>query len=158
MHAIGDSVLLGATDAYCATLSRAVPGVVEDAAVSRHFTVGIDLVANARAGTDGEMVFVIALGTNGPFADADLDALVAAAGRNSHFVFVNVHAPRSWEATVNDALAGGVARHARRAVLVDWYGLAATDRTLTGSDAIHLTCDGAAVLAEAIAAGVIGWS
>ena len=29
------------------------------------------------------------------------------------------------------------------------YGLAAADRTLTGSDRIHLTCDGAAALAEA---------
>jgi Ca2+-binding RTX toxin-like protein len=158
VHAIGDSVLLGATDAYCAALGRAVPGIVEDAEVSRHFTVGIDLVAGARAATRGEMVFVVALGTNGPFADADLDALVAAAGRNSRLVFVNVHAPRDWEDTVNQSLADGVARHARRAVLVDWYGLAAEDRTLTGSDEIHLTCDGAATLAEAIADGVIRWS
>lgn len=158
VHAIGDSVLLGATDAYCAALARAVPGIVEDASVSRHFTVGIDLVAAARATTSGEMVFVIALGTNGPFADADLDALVRAAGRNSRFVFVNIHAPRAWEDTVNGALAAGVARHANRAVLVDWYGLAAEDRTLTGSDEIHLTCDGAASLAAAIAEGVAHWS
>jgi hypothetical protein len=158
VHAIGDSVLLGATDAYCAALTRAVPGITEDAEVSRHFTVGIDLVAGARAATRGEMVFVIALGTNGPFADADLDALVAAAGRNSRFVFVNVHAPRDWEAAVNQGLADGVTRHSRRALLVDWYGLAAADRTLTGSDEIHLTCEGAAALAEAIADGVIRWS
>jgi hypothetical protein len=158
VHAVGDSVLLGATDAYCAALGRAVPGIVEDAEVSRHFTVGIDLVARARAATRGEMVFVVALGTNGPFADADLDALVAAAGPNSRLVFVNVHAPRDWEITVNQALAAGVARHARRAVLVDWYGLAAEDRTLTGGDEIHLTCEGAATLAEAIADGVIRWS
>ncbi|MFN3218662.1 MAG: hypothetical protein ACE367_19375 [Acidimicrobiales bacterium] len=158
VHAIGDSVLLGATDAFCAALGRAVPGITEDAEVSRHFSVGIDLVADARAATRGEMIFVIALGTNGPFADADLDALVAAAGRNSRLVFVNVHAPRDWEEAVNQSLADGVARHARRAVLVDWYGLAAGDGTLTGSDEIHLTCDGAATLAAAIADGVIRWS
>ena len=158
VQAIGDSVLLGATDAYCAALTSAVPGIAEDASVSRHFTVGIDLVAAARAATAGELILVIALGTNGPFTDADFDALVAAAGRNSRFVFVNVHAPRDWEDAVNQGLADGVARHARRAVLVDWYGLAVEDRTLTGSDEIHLTCEGAATLAAAIADGVIRWS
>jgi hypothetical protein len=158
VHAVGDSVLLAAGDAYCGELTRAVPGIVADAEVGRPFTVGIDLVADARAATDGEIVFVIALGTNGPFADADLDALVAAAGRPSRFVFVNVHAPRDWEDTVNRALAGGVDRHGRRAVLVDWHALAAADPTLTGSDEIHLTCAGAAALAEAVAAGVITWS
>ncbi len=158
VHAIGDSVMLGATDPYCGALRRAMPGVVEDAEVSRHFVIGLDLVSGARQTTSGEVVFVIGLGTNGPFSADALDSLIAAGGRSSRFVFVNTHVPLTWEAEVNQAIADGVARHAHRATLVDWKALASSNPSLTGSDDIHLTCDGAAAYADAVAAGVRVWS
>lgn len=154
VHAVGDSVMLGATTGFCNRLTAAVPGVVEDAAVSRQFSAAFGLVSTViDAGVPDDMVFIIGLGSNGPFSAAALDQLVTI-DDTSRYLFVNVKEPRPWEASVNATLSAGVQRHAHRAGLVDWHSLASANPSYLGTDGIHLTCTGAGPYAAAIAAGL----
>ena len=101
-------------------------------------------------------MFVIGLGTNGPF-DADALADLLAVDERAHFVFVTISAPRAWESGVNALYAQAVAANRDRASLADWHAVASADPTLTGPDEIHLTCRGAEAYAEVIAEALIPW-
>lgn len=154
--AIGDSVMRGAGKSFCGELERAMPGLVEDTVIGRQFGAALPIVERFMADTDREIVFIVALGTNGPFSAEQVDELLAVDER-ARFVFVNVSVPRTWEAEVNTILARAVAANRDRAALADWHAVASADPTLTVPDETHLTCRGATAYAEVVAAGLITW-
>ncbi|MGI9625133.1 MAG: hypothetical protein ACR2PK_20070 [Acidimicrobiales bacterium] len=154
IYAIGDSITVAAGSQFCDELQRAIPGAIEEAAVSRQFSAAQALVSSAVAGgVPDDTVFIIALGTNGPFSASAFDALFAV-DSTSRFLFVNVKVPRSWEASVNETLSSGVNRHSNRAALVDWHSIASANPGYLAADGIHITCTGAAVYTNAMAAGL----
>jgi len=117
VYAVGDSVMVDAQGPLVADVS----GIEVDAAVSRQWADGEPLVRAALArGISGAIV--VFLGTNGPLAPADFDAMMAAAQGARRVVFVTVHVDRPWQDPNNAVLAAGVARYPN-AVLADWNAL-----------------------------------
>jgi hypothetical protein len=141
--AVGDSIMLGASDA----LTRQFPGIAIDAKVGRQFSEGLEIVkALAARGTIPDTV-VVHLGTNGTVSPARCDELMnLLAGKR--VVLVNVHVSRPWEAQNNDVLAACAARHG--AQIVDWH----TNAVGLAPDGYHLGGPGTAAYATLIAAAV----
>lgn len=132
VHAVGDSVLLAASEAVTAAFGGSV---TIDAVVGRQPGDGVAIVeawAPAHPGVD----LVVSLGNNGILRDTDVDRIMAAAGPDRLVVFVNVAVPRRWEAPTNEVLAAEVAAHPN-ALLIDWHALVAQQPGLLGRDRIH---------------------
>jgi peptidoglycan/LPS O-acetylase OafA/YrhL len=144
--AVGDSVLVGASQALHARMGAAL---AVDAEVGRQFSDARDILAQARARGQLGRVVVIELGTNGPITADQIEQLFGVIGPGRKVVLVNVFVPRRWEGEVNDALAQAAARHLGTA-LVDWHAAAQGTPGLIGPDGFHLTPAGAQRYAELI--------
>lgn len=147
--AIGDSVMLGAKGA----LEARIPGIHVDAAVSRQFGNGIDLVRALKAANQLSPVVVIGLGTNGVITDGHMAALQPLLADRQRVIFVNLKVPRSWEAGDNDVLQRWVPRYGN-AILVNWNGEGSTHPEFFYSDRIHVNANGQARYADLIAAQI----
>ena len=141
--AIGDSVMLGAAGA----LGAAVDGIEVDAAVSRQYATGIEILRSRRDAGQLPGTVVVHLGTNGTAGADSCDALMdVLAGRR--VVLVTLHVPRSWEAGNNAMVRDCALRH--DAGIADWASTADRPGQLAG-DGYHLTATGADVYARLIA-------
>ncbi len=138
---------------YAEPLSRDIPGIDIQAAVSRQWPAGEALVEQLKAQGRLGAVVIIGLGTNGPVTTADFDQMMADLQGASRVVFVTVHVDRPWQASVNSVLAAGAARYPR-VVLADWYSLAQSHPGWLYADGTHLPIDGpgAQALAALVAA------
>jgi peptidoglycan/LPS O-acetylase OafA/YrhL len=145
---IGDSVVLGSADALRAALG---PDTTVDGEIGRQFSAASDIVRTWAARHPGPVV--VHLGSNGIVREADVEALIAAAG-GRRVVLVNVAVPRRWQKPDNETLAAVAARHAGRVALVDWAALVAADPELLGEDRVHPRADGQAALAAAVRAAL----
>jgi Domain of unknown function (DUF4214) len=136
---IGDSVMLGAAGA----LGAAVGGIEVDAAVSRQFATGVEVLRSRRDGGELPGTVVVHLGTNGTAGAESCDALMdVLAGRR--VVLVTLHVPRSWQDGNNAMLRDCALRH--DAGIADWASIADRPGQLAG-DGYHLTGPGADVYA-----------
>jgi hypothetical protein len=146
--AVGDSVMLDYQD----PLKTTIPGINVDAAVSRQWSDGEQILQSLKA--DGQLGgdVIVALGTNGPITDSDFDNMMTILSGASRVVFVNVHVDRPWQDPNNAVLASGATRYPN-AVVADWATLAAQNPTWFGSDGTHLAIDGpgADALAQLVA-------
>jgi Domain of unknown function (DUF4214) len=141
--AIGDSVMLGASGA----LHEAIPGIDVDAAVSRQFSTGVDILRSRRDSGQLPGTVVVHLGTNGTIGSDSCDSLMdALAGRR--VMIVTLHVPRSWEAGNNAVLRDCAVRHG--AGIADWASIAGGAGYLAG-DGYHLNAEGATAYAGLIA-------
>src|SRR2546421_307600 len=93
--AIGDSVML---DAAADLQSH---GITVDAAVSRQFDAGLDILRSLAATGRLPRAVVVDLGTNGPISDALFDEMRGVLRGVPRVVFVTVKVPRWWEGEVN---------------------------------------------------------
>lgn len=135
--AVGDSVMLD----YQTPLESDIPGIDVEAAVSRQWGAGEQLVAQLKSeGRLGAEV-VVALGTNGPISATDFDDMMSTLQGASRIVFVNIHVDRPWQDPNNAVLAQGAARYPR-VVIADWASLAAANPQWFGADGTHLAIDG----------------
>jgi lysophospholipase L1-like esterase len=146
---IGDSVMLGSK---IEIEKRLGTGVV-DATVSRQFNNAPKLVARLLARPIPPEVIIIGLGTNGPAQERHFEEVMEIAGTDPLVVFVNVHVPRTWEATSNRELAAGVERH-DNAVLVDWSAATEGRNNLFAKDGFHPKQPGRVIMAELIASAI----
>jgi peptidoglycan/LPS O-acetylase OafA/YrhL/lysophospholipase L1-like esterase len=142
--AIGDSVMLGAAPNLIADIdpmfaTPTVPQVTTvDAAESRQFSTGVDLIAQRKAaGTLGQIV-IVQLGTNGLIDPADFDRMMGLLADRQKVVLINAKVPRPWEQEVNDTLAAGAAKYKGNTVLLDWHGYAGAHPEFFYDDGIHL--------------------
>jgi peptidoglycan/LPS O-acetylase OafA/YrhL len=153
VSAIGDSVMLGAANQLAATVNamfgnQPVTGV--NAAESRQFSAGVDLIQQLKdAGQLGQDV-VVQLGTNGTVDPGDFDRLMTILSDRKKVVIVNAKVPRLWEQQVNDTLAAGVKKY-KNAVLLDWHGYGSQHPEFFYDDGIHLRPEGAAAYAQYVA-------
>jgi hypothetical protein len=146
---IGDSVMLGSK----IEIEKRLGDGVVDATVSRQFNNAPGLVARLLGRPTPPEVIIIGLGTNGPVQERHFEEVMEIAGTEPLMVFVNVHVPRTWEATSNRELAAGVDRH-DNAVLVDWFGATEGRNNLFAKDGFHPKQPGRVIMAELIAAAI----
>ena len=135
--AVGDSVMVDYQD----PLTAAIPGIVVEAAVSRQWYEGEQILSQLAAEDQLGATVIVALGSNGPITASDFDTMMAILAGASKVVFVNTHVDRDWQDPNNAVLAAGVAQH-KNAVLVDWNTLASQNPSWFGSDGTHLAIDG----------------
>lgn len=131
---IGDSVVLGAK----ADIEEVFPHAVEDAQVGRQFGTAVDLFRQHAAKGEKGDVLVVALGSNGPIADASqIQNVIDAAGGMPVF-FVTVRGPMTWT-DANNALIRQVVAKNRNAGLLDWNSVSAGHPEYFYDDGTHLT-------------------
>jgi hypothetical protein len=131
-------------------LETRMPGIVVDAAVSRHFGEAVAIARHLRdTGQLGALV-VVHMGTNGLITGEEFDSMMDALRTVRRVVVVNLRVPRRWEAPDNDALAAGVQRWPN-AVLVNWNAEGNAHPEWFWTDGYHLRPDGAAAYADLIA-------
>jgi len=146
--AVGDSVMVD----YQQPLEEAIPGIIVDAAVSRQWSTGEQILSGLKSDDQLGATVIVALSTNGPISAADFDAMMSILSGASRVVFINTHVDQPWQDPNNQVLAAGVAAHPN-AVLVDWNALASQHPEWFGSDGTHLAINGtgAQQLAQLIA-------
>jgi lysophospholipase L1-like esterase len=147
--AIGDSVMLGAKGA----LEAKIPGIHVDAAVSRQFGNGIDIIRQLKESGQLSPVVVIGLGTNGTITDGHMAALQQLLADRQRVIFLNLKVPRSWEAGDNAVIQKWVPQFGN-AVLVNWNGEGSLHPEFFYGDHIHLNTAGQARYADLVAAQI----
>jgi lysophospholipase L1-like esterase len=147
--AIGDSVMLGAKGA----LEAKIPGIHVDAAVSRQFGNGIDIIRQLKESGQLSPVVVIGLGTNGTITDGHMAALQPLLADRQRVIFLNLKVPRSWEAGDNAVIQEWVPKFGN-AVLINWNGEGSLHPEYFYEDHIHLNTAGRTRYADLIAAQI----
>jgi peptidoglycan/LPS O-acetylase OafA/YrhL len=147
--AIGDSVMLGAKGA----LETKIPGIHVDAAVSRQFGNGIDIIRQLKDTGQLSPVVVIGLGTNGTITDGHMAALQQLLADRQRVIFLNLKVPRSWEAGDNAVIQKWVPQFGN-AVLINWNGEGSLHPEFFYDDHIHLNTAGRTRYADLIAAQI----
>lgn len=131
--AIGDSVLLDAKP----TLQQLMPKAFIDGKVARQMAASVELVRSYAAQGALAQNVLIELGTNGPFSDAQLDAMMQAVGPERHVFWINAQVPtRPWQNTVNKMLAAGTRRF-NNLTVIDWHGYSDRHRDWFYDDQVH---------------------
>jgi hypothetical protein len=126
---------------YQTPLQADIPGIDVEAAVSRQWETGEQILTQLKA--DGQLgaEVIVALGTNGPITTTDFDNMMSILQGASRVVFVNIHVDRPWQDPNNAVLAQGAAAYPR-VVIADWAALAAQNPDWFGPDGTHLAIDG----------------
>jgi hypothetical protein len=143
---IGDSLMETATVALHA---RFGPDIVVDTQVGRQFTSGIERANALRYEGKLKPIVIIGLGTNGPFSEKQIEALITELSDRKTVAFVKVVVPRRWQKTVNEALDKAKERHPE-ILLIDWPAWVA-DYKVRLQDGVHPTVRGAHLYAELMA-------
>lgn len=142
---IGDSVSVRSVPYF----QERFPHGAIDAAVNRQIYVGREVYDSYRdQGLVGGIV-VLALGTNGPATDGQLDDIVADVGTDKQLWLVNTRSPQDWVSSTNDVLAGAAERYGN-VHLIDWFGASAGRDELFDGDGTHLTEEGARVYIDLV--------
>jgi peptidoglycan/LPS O-acetylase OafA/YrhL len=136
--AIGDSVMLGASD----ELVAAIPNLDLDAKVGLQVSEAIQILqARLYAGRLHDVI-VLDIGNNGPMSSEEFDQIMQVLGSERRVIFLNLRVPRSWEGPNNAVLESGVSRYPN-AQLLDWHGATANHPELFWDDGLHLRPVGA---------------
>lgn len=135
--AVGDSVMLDYQD----PLQTDIPGINVNAAVSRQWSDGVQLLAELKAFGQLGAEVIVGLGTNGPISDSDFDAMMQVLSGASRVVFVNFHVDRDWQDANNAVLSRGASRYPN-VFIADWATLAAQNPQWFGADGTHLAING----------------
>lgn len=132
---IGDSVALGATEAF----TRAFPGMDAsqvNAEVSRSFIAVPGILQELAAAGVERDVIIIAMGANGPAGAEYIDSILDEIGPDRLVVVMNSHSSLPVNADINAGIVESVANHPN-AEMGDWNA-AISDRTdLLAADDVH---------------------
>lgn len=134
--AIGDSVMLGASD----SLRKQLPGIYIDAKVSRYVGAGLSIAQKMNSEARLGKVVLIGLGTNGPitgYYEPDTKALIKYLGKDREIFWVNVYGPNlEWQNTNNRYLEK-LAEENSNITIIDWYSLISKHPEWLAEDGIH---------------------
>jgi peptidoglycan/LPS O-acetylase OafA/YrhL len=148
---IGDSVMQGAES----TLQSTIPGMAVDAARSRQFYQGIDVVQQYASLHALPTTLVIGLGTNGRITDQLFDQMMNTIGPGHQVYFLTARVPRPWEAEDNAALHNGATRW-KNAHVLEWRAYSGCHDDWFVSDGFHLRTPGQHAYADFVRLGLIG--
>ena len=131
---VGDSVMLGALPA----LQQIMPGCVVDAKESRQVAEVIGILQNLEAQGKLGSVVVIALGTNGPFAQSFGQSVIDYLGPDRQVYWVTAYgATLRWQEESNSVIRA-IADANENVELIDWAGVGPSHPEWFYSDGIHL--------------------
>jgi len=147
--AVGDSIMIDVAPFLHAML----PGATVDGKVSRQMYQLPHVVTTLKAENRLAHRLVIELGTDGPFSEDQLLAVLRSLGPMDRIVLVNTRVPRPWQNAVNQTLAH-VAAQVPQSTVVDWYTASAGMPQYFWSDGVHPDPQGSRVLASLIARAV----
>lgn len=142
---IGDSVIVGVTP----YLEKLVPGIVVDGKVSRQMSDAVEVAQKLESRRKLGKTVIIQLGTNGSFSSKTLDLLLDDLGDERQIVLINSRVPRKWQKNVNKTL-DEAAKDRSNVKLIDWHSVSADKPEWFTKDGVHLTPEGAEVLASLI--------
>jgi hypothetical protein len=148
-YALGDSVLIDAEGVLVHLVSK----LRVDAAVSRQFSTGLQVVTHLRETHRLTTRFVVFLGTNGPIEPSQFAQMLRELDVCKRIVLVTLWVPtRGWMRANNDLIRTGPKR-SRHVVIADWTALARAHPGWFYADQVHLPIDGpgATALARLIA-------
>lgn len=144
--AIGDSVMLGASD----VLAERVPEVgITDSSVGMQVADAISILEARRDASQLGNSVVLHIGTNGTFTADEFDEIMSILQDVERVYFINVKAPRSWEVTNNEVIRAGVEEY-ENTVLIDWNAASSPHPEYFYGDGIHPAPEGAQTYAELI--------
>lgn len=126
---IGDSLSVGAES----KIKDKMEGVTVNASVGRQFSEGLSIL-ESESKKDWEVI-VMALGTNGPYSQADLDQALKAAG-DAKVVLMTVGGKNVSSA---DAVNSLVEKNSSKVTVMDWGEVVEKDPSLIGGDGVHPT-------------------
>ena len=140
---VGDSVTVGAVDAFPA----AIPGAVADGEVSRMPEAVFQRIRErAAAGVLGQAV-VIQTGTNGLVTEPELRALLDELSGTQRVVLVTTAGTETWQVGSNDVIRA-VAGSYPNVRVADWASASAGRGDLVVYDGVHLSEAGKPVYAS----------
>jgi peptidoglycan/LPS O-acetylase OafA/YrhL len=131
---IGDSVILGAADAF---LTRYGGSVYVNAEVSRSTGTVIDVANLLVAGGQLGDVVIIQTGNNGRIGGGQLDQLLSLLANVPTVILINVRVPRPWQ-DENNATIAATAPNYPNVKLLDWFTATADKGDWFYSDGTHL--------------------
>lgn len=134
---VGDSLSVGAE----AQIKKAVPGIEIDAKVGRQFAEGVKILQGKKSTAK---TVIMALGTNGPFSQSDVNAALEAAG-DAKVVLTTVAGPKVSSASAVNRL---VEANSSKVSVADWAGRVSQHPDYVGGDGIHLSESGKAAFAQ----------
>jgi len=147
--AIGDSILIDAAP----YLRQLLPGMRIDALEGQQLYEVTHEAAKLRAeGAIGDRL-ILELGTNGPFAPAELRNLLRSLGPLRRIVLVNTFVGRPWEQQVNQAIAE-VASTYPNTTVINWFALGTAHPNDFYPDDVHLNPQGARYYAGLLSAAI----
>lgn len=141
---IGDSISLD----IALNLKKKYANIKIDGKIGRQMEEAIKLAASYSVFNQNNKSVVIELGTNGYFANRQIDPLLNAFSK-AHLYLVNTRVPRSWEKRVNQTL-GEKAKERKNITLVDWHSIAVSHPEYFGDDGVHLNSKGSRALTNLI--------
>jgi peptidoglycan/LPS O-acetylase OafA/YrhL len=147
--ALGDSVMIGAKEKLAARLG---PGFSMSAEEGRQADELVALVQKLKREDHRPDALIVQMGNNGPLYGDQMEALRKATSGVGQLFLVSDHAPVSWQAESNRALAEA-AEDWPHTTLIDWKPVADSHEDLLW-DGIHLAPAGAGLYARLIAAAV----
>ncbi|MEX2105492.1 MAG: acyltransferase family protein [Solirubrobacterales bacterium] len=147
--ALGDSVMIGARDRLAARLG---PGFSMSAEVGRQASDFVEIVQRLRREGHRPNAMIIQMGNNGPLYGEDMEAIQKATSEVGELFLINDHAPVSWLAESNHAIAEA-AHDWPHTTLIDWKAVAESDGGYLW-DETHLTPSGAGAYARLVSASV----
>ncbi|HXF31822.1 MAG TPA: acyltransferase family protein [Solirubrobacterales bacterium] len=143
---LGDSVMIGAEKNLAARLG---PGFSMDAKVGRQADEFIAIVKKIKHDGHHPAAMVIQWGNNGPLYSEDMEALRRATTNVGQLFLISDHAPVSWQAESNAAIAEA-AKLWHHTTEIPWAAVAEEDGESLFWDGIHLTPKGAGVYARLV--------
>jgi peptidoglycan/LPS O-acetylase OafA/YrhL len=148
---IGDSVMQGARS----SLESTIPGMAVDAARSRQFWDGIQVIQQYASLNSLPSTLVIGLGTNGRITDQLFDQMMNTIGPGRQVFFLTTRVPRPWEAEDNAAVANGAKRW-KNAHALDWGTYSDCHGDWFVKDGFHLRTPGQQAYADFVRLGLFG--
>jgi len=145
--AIGDSVMLGA-----ATKLREL-GYVVDAAISRQFKAGIDIVTYLNQAKVLGNVAIVHLGTNGPTSAETLDSFFGQLADVPLVLVLTTRVDEPWQ-DPNNTLIRALPERWPNVTVLDWHEISADQREWFYDDNTHLRPAGARAYSELIAQAI----
>lgn len=144
--AIGDSVMVGASDA----LQELAPKTYVDAQVGRQASSGAAVIKSLAKKGKLQSIVVINLGTNGTISAQSAKEICAAVGTHRQLYWITPHIPtKTWQSTVVKQIKQ-VAKDHSNVHVIDWQAQSKDHRQWFGKDQVHMNATGDAQYARLI--------
>lgn len=144
---VGDSILLGAA----APLTEVFPLATIDGKVGRQLSQSGEVIQGLIDNGGMNDIVVLVLGSNGPFTEEQLDALMKQIGDRQVYL-INTKVPREWQDGVNEMLKNYADKSKKDNFhMIDWKSFIDEHPELLYEDGTHPTPEGSEQFAKLIA-------